>query len=138
MSTIVGRRAAVFLPLILSATLALPAVGQTPSDHSATPVVEGVALSSEVDLTRVKLASKIMDADAYTTGGEKLGDVSDILLNQNGNAIAISVSVGGFLGIDEANVAIPMRKISFEYDRNELKVIADVSREEVKIAADAK
>ncbi len=138
MSNSVCRRAAVFLSLIASATLTLPGVAQTLPNTPASPIVEGVVRSTEIDLTRAKLASKIMDADAYTTDGGKLGEVSDVLLDEKGKAIAIMVAVGGFLGIDETEVAIPMRKISFAYDGNALEVIADVNREEVKIAADAK
>lgn len=130
-------RAAVLSAFLMSGAMALPAVAQTESDKTATPVVEDVILFTEVDYSPISLASNIMKADAYTIGGEKIGDVFDIVLDENGRAIAITVGVGGFLGIDETNVAIPMSKVSLERDGSSLKVIADVTKEEVKEAAKA-
>lgn len=158
MSNILDRHMVIILTLILSGTLALPAMSQTQSDQSATPVVEDIVLFTEVDLAPVNLASTILDADAYTPSGEKLGEVSDILLDGNNRAIGVVVGVGGFLGIDETNVAIPINKISITpeetdgrpileqrlysvsitYKETDLRVVADVTKEEVQAAAQAK
>jgi sporulation protein YlmC with PRC-barrel domain len=37
----------------------------------------------------------------------KVGDVRDLIIDKDGRIIAAIVGVGGFLGIDEKNVAIP-------------------------------
>lgn len=37
----------------------------------------------------------------------KVGDVRDLIIDEDGRIIAAIVGVGGFLGIDEKNVAIP-------------------------------
>lgn len=137
MLKIISPRSAVLSAFLISGAMAFPVVAQTQSDQAATPIIEDVILFTEVDYSPISLASNIMKADAYTIGGEKIGDVSDIVLDENGRAIAVTVGVGGFLGIDETSVAIPMSKVSLERDGSSLKVIADVTKEEVKKAAKA-
>ena len=133
----ISRRALIFSAILTSAAMALPAAAQTQGDQSSSPVVDQVITFSEIDFAPVNLASKIMDTDAYTPSGEKLGDVSDIVLDENGNALAITVGVGGFLGIDEAYVAIPISKVTFQNEASGLRVVADVTKDEVTNAAKA-
>jgi hypothetical protein len=133
----ISRRALIFSAILTSAAMALPAAAQTQGDQSTTPVVDQVIVYSEIDFAPLNLASKIMDADAYTPGGDKLGGVSDIVLDENGNALAITVGVGGFLGIDETYVAIPISKLMFQNEASGLRVVADVSKDEVTNAAKA-
>lgn len=55
------------------------------------------------------LASNIMDESVYNGTGEdadSIGDVTDIVFNQDGSIEAIVVGVGGFLGIGQKDVAI--------------------------------
>jgi len=42
-----------------------------------------------------------------------VGDINDVLVDQNGKITHIVVGVGGFLGIGEKNVAIPFDKVNF-------------------------
>lgn len=137
MLKVISPRAAILSALLISGAMALPAVAETQSDQAATPAVDEVIVFTEVDYAPVNLASKILDADAYTISGEKIGDVSDMVLDENGKVIAVTVGVGGFLGIDESYVAIPMSKVTLERDGSSLKVIADVTKEGVKRAAEA-
>jgi hypothetical protein len=135
MLTLISRRALIFSAILTSAAMALPAAAETQGDHSTSPVIDEVIVYSEIDFAPLNLASEIMDADVYTPSGDKLGDVSDIVLDENGNALAISVGVGGFLGIDQTYVAIPMSKVSLEHEASGLRVVADVTKDEVKNAA---
>jgi hypothetical protein len=112
-----SRRALIISAILTSAAMVLPAAAQTQGDQSASPVVDQVIV--------------------YTPGGDELGDVSDMVLDENGNALAIVVGVGGFLGIDETSVAIPMSKVSFQNEASGLRVVADVTKDEVKNAAKA-
>lgn len=45
--------------------------------------------------------------------GENIGDISDVLVNEEGEVIAVLVGVGGFLGIGEKNVAVAMSALEF-------------------------
>lgn len=45
---------------------------------------------------------------------EAFGEVQDILIDSNGQAVAAVISVGGFLGMGEKHVAVSWRQVSME------------------------
>lgn len=54
------------------------------------------------------LGSNLMDAEVVTIADESLGSVNDVLLDDQGRVAAIVVGVGGFLGIGQKDVGIPL------------------------------
>jgi sporulation protein YlmC with PRC-barrel domain len=57
--------------------------------------------------------SKFKGTNVLGPDNEKVGDVTDMLFDQNGKTHALIVGVGGFLGIGEKNVAIDMSAFQF-------------------------
>lgn len=51
-------------------------------------------------------ASNLIGAEIKTTNDEEVGPVSDLIINKDGQIVAIVVGVGGFLGMGEREVAI--------------------------------
>jgi len=51
-------------------------------------------------------ATNYYKQSVYDTSGNKVGDVSDLIVDKDGRITAAIVGVGGFLGMDEKNVAI--------------------------------
>jgi sporulation protein YlmC with PRC-barrel domain len=51
-------------------------------------------------------ASLLMGQDVMTRQGENMGAVSDLVIDKDGQVIAIVVGVGGILGMGEKDVAI--------------------------------
>ncbi|WP_185982925.1 PRC-barrel domain-containing protein [Aureimonas mangrovi] len=45
--------------------------------------------------------------------GESIGSISDVLVDENGEVIAVLVGVGGFLGIGAKDVAVSMEALEF-------------------------
>ena len=86
------------------------------------------------------LASKFKGTDVVGTNDEKIGDVSDILFEQNGKVLAYIVGVGGFLGIGSKDVAIA--PASFQVvrtnDRDEMKLKLAMSKDDLKNAPEFK
>lgn len=58
-------------------------------------------------------ASKLEGLDVYNQDNEKIGDISELLVDGGGRIQAVVVGIGGFLGIGERDVAIPMDQIRF-------------------------
>jgi sporulation protein YlmC with PRC-barrel domain len=58
-------------------------------------------------------ASKLVGVDVYGQNNEKIGDVNDVLMDANGNAQAVVIGVGGFLGIGEKDVALPFNAVQW-------------------------
>lgn len=53
-----------------------------------------------------------MGQEIYTADNQSIGDIKDLLVQNDGGVVAAVVGVGGFLGIGEKNVAIPFDKIT--------------------------
>jgi hypothetical protein len=64
------------------------------------------------------MASKLIGTTVVGANNESIGDVNDVLLEPNGQAIAVIVGVGGFLGIGEKDVAVSFSQLEFT-SRNE-------------------
>lgn len=63
--------------------------------------------------------------------GESIGDISDVLVNEEGEVIAVLVGVGGFLGIGEKDVAVSMSALEFGPGKTEgLKTEDEVQAEQ--------
>lgn len=59
------------------------------------------------------LSTNILNVDVIGSDGEQIGSVDDILIDRDGNVLGIIVGVGGFLGIGERDVAIPIEAVEF-------------------------
>ena len=70
----------------------------------------------------------IDEIDVVTADGEDLGEVESVLIDAAGNPAAVSVEVGGFLGVGEDERIIPMDRLTYQ-DGNYLITI---TREEVE------
>lgn len=57
--------------------------------------------------------SKLMGLDVYNDGGEKLGDINELLVDKDGKVHAVVIGVGGFLGMGEHDIAVSMDKLRF-------------------------
>ncbi|MEC5292548.1 PRC-barrel domain-containing protein [Aurantimonas sp. C2-6-R+9] len=51
--------------------------------------------------------------DVYDTAGESIGSITDVLVSEQGEVIAVLVGVGGFLGIGRKDVAVAMDALEF-------------------------
>jgi hypothetical protein len=59
------------------------------------------------------LASKLIGTTVASANNESIGDVNDVLMDRNGQALAVIVGVGGFLGIGEKDVAVAFNELEF-------------------------
>jgi sporulation protein YlmC with PRC-barrel domain len=59
------------------------------------------------------MASKLIGTRVVSSNNESIGDINDVIVDRNGQAIAAVVGVGGFLGIGEKDVAVPFNALEF-------------------------
>lgn len=57
--------------------------------------------------------SRLIGAEIYTAGNERIGEVNEILVADTGSVVAVVLGVGGFLGLGEKNVAVPFGAIEW-------------------------
>src|ERR1700712_5451582 len=58
-------------------------------------------------------ASKLVGVDVYNEANEKIGDVSEIILDKSGKVANVIIGVGGFLGMGEHYVAVGYDKLKW-------------------------
>jgi sporulation protein YlmC with PRC-barrel domain len=58
-------------------------------------------------------ASKLIGLKVYNDSNERLGDINELILDNNGKVNAVVVGVGGFLGMGEHDIAVSMDKLKF-------------------------
>ena len=57
------------------------------------------------------LASDIYKANVYDPSENKIGDVTDLIIDSNANVTAAIVSVGGFIGVGQKDVMISFKDL---------------------------
>src|SRR5262245_29821969 len=48
--------------------------------------------------------------------GDNLGDINNVIRNERGQVVAVTIGVGGFLGMGEKNVGVPFQALDFRLD----------------------
>ncbi len=83
------------------------------------------------------LSSKFVGTDVIGTDDKKIGDVSDVLINEKGEVVAYVVGVGGFLGIGQKDVALAPSsfQVVAGQNRNDTKLRLSMSKDQLTQAA---
>ena len=93
--------------IVVTATLLLSSVAfaQQPSPTPA-PAADQRANTAMIKHSGEWRASKFIGLDIYNQQNEKIGDVNEILIDQNGRVTGYVIGVGGFLGMGEHDVLV--------------------------------
>lgn len=81
-------------------------------------------------------ADKLIGATVYNTEGEKVGDVQDIVFDQDGKIVGVVLKVGGLLGIGGKSVGIKWDEVKIS-PADELMTIS-YKKEQLEVAPDFK
>jgi len=85
------------------------------------------------------LASTLIGQPAVNAQNETIGDVNDLVTDQNGKVIAALIGVGGFLGLGEKDVAVRFEDLKLTRDEgNNVKVMLDLNKDTLTSAPDYK
>jgi len=64
------------------------------------------------------LASQFMGQTVYSGSNENVGEINDLVMTKDLDNVVAIIGVGGFLGIGEKDVAIPINEITATKDAN--------------------
>jgi sporulation protein YlmC with PRC-barrel domain len=109
--------------LIAMPALAFPAAAQTTGD----------AFVKQQSMNQWR-ASKLVGVSVVGPNQEKIGKIDDVLVDHDGNAQVVVVSVGGFLGIGAKDVGVPFKTLQW---RTEGRTVAVPSAQTTMPGADA-
>ena len=109
---------------------AAPADG-TASDGTAPryDLPEGYAIVEPSVLT----AEMLTGANVYGPNNNDIATIADLVLTPEGKVSQVVMDVGGFLGMGEHRVALPMERISVaQRDGGDIRVYTDMTEDELK------
>jgi sporulation protein YlmC with PRC-barrel domain len=69
-------------------------------------------------------ASKLVGVNVVGADQKTIGAIRDVLIDHDGNAQAVVIGVGGFLGIGSKNVAVPFKTLQW---RTEGRTVAETA-----------
>jgi sporulation protein YlmC with PRC-barrel domain len=72
-------------------------------------------------------SSKLTGLNVYNND-DKIGDINELIVGQDGRIEAVVIGVGGFLGIGEHNVAVPFNQVKFMEEARRTAVRTDADR----------
>jgi sporulation protein YlmC with PRC-barrel domain len=92
----------------VAATLVGAAHAQQTTTGVATPIQGQVLNTLPADSTTV---TNYYKQNVYDPSDAKIGEITDVLVGRDGKVEAFMVSVGGFLGVGEKDVAVPFSAV---------------------------
>jgi sporulation protein YlmC with PRC-barrel domain len=115
------------MPMAPEATAPEPSMPQTQADVPTLPSPQDATIPSEQAGNAAKmfieqqrpgevLASSLIGSTVEDPSGETLGDINDVVLNDEDIVDGVVIGVGGFLGIGEKNVAVSFDAIERSTD----------------------
>ena len=104
-------KAAIFLTLVSVVFIAVGAGDSAAQTAGSTTVSVSGSELKEV-ATGWSAKKQILGKTVYNDAGEKIGEVNDLIVAPNKQVSYAIVEVGGFIGMGERDVAVPMSKLT--------------------------
>lgn len=122
-------------------TMKAPAAGNTGA--TGTTSAAGAGMTGEYLTEQAEnqiSANDYIGKSIYNGEDKSIGSVTDLILEENGGIVAAVVGVGGFLGMGQKNVAVPMDKITVtrEADSNDIRLTTMETADALKAAPEFK
>ncbi|MUO79124.1 photosystem reaction center subunit H [Agrobacterium vitis] len=125
-------------------TPATPGTTTTTPSTGTAPAMPGASAAMDTYLTQQGsdqlAASNYIGQNVYA-GDKSIGEIKDLIMQQNGGLVAAVIGVGGFVGIGEKYVAVPVSKITVTRDAqnaDKLRLTTTETAETLKAAPEFK
>jgi sporulation protein YlmC with PRC-barrel domain len=124
------------------AVVAGTANAQTPNTNANTPArtTTGVGTPAQAQVmtslptTSTTSIANFYKQNVYDPSEKKIGEVSDVLVDNDGKIDGFIVSVGGFLGLGEKNVAVPFNAVQASQRNGSWWLTMNASADQLKNA----
>ena len=99
--------------LIGGAAFAQTATTPASPNTAASPPASSSSAMNAISLKDNWRASKLVGLAVYNDSNEKLGDISEILVDKSGKINAVVIGIGGFLGVGQHDIAVSFDKLKW-------------------------
>ena len=106
-------RTSLLLGGLLSSVVIVSAFAQSNPPVPAATAPTTVTTMAPASLSPMWRASKLVGVDVYNDQNEKLGDISEVLLDKSGKVDGVIIGVGGFLGMGQRDIKVEMSRLKF-------------------------
>jgi sporulation protein YlmC with PRC-barrel domain len=115
-----------------------PASPAAPSAGTTAPAVDassaaGTYLTQQAE-NQIS-ANDYIGKSVYNANNESIGSINDLIFEDQGGVVAAVIGVGGFLGIAEKDVAVPIEKVTMNRDaanNNEVRLTTTETADTLK------
>ena len=123
--------------LIVAAAVAATVTGAAYAQQSQTTGAAPQAQSQTLATlpSDASTVTKWYKQDVYDPSENKIGEISDVLVDQDGKISAFIVSVGGFLGMGEKHVAVPFDNVHDTHGKRDRWLTMNTTKDALKSAA---
>jgi len=79
--------------------------------------------------------TRLYKQSVYDGSDARIGEVDDILMTNDGRAVALVIGVGGFLGLGETHVVAPLQAVAVSMQNDKPKLVMKATKEQLNKAA---
>jgi sporulation protein YlmC with PRC-barrel domain len=72
--------------------------------------------------------------DVYDPNNNKIGQISDVLVDKSGKISTLIIGVGGFLGAGQKDVAVPFEEVQATTKDNRVHLVMNTTKDALKSA----
>jgi sporulation protein YlmC with PRC-barrel domain len=80
------------------------------------------------------LASDVYKADVYDPSEHKIGKITDLMIDSNGNVTGAIIGVGGFLGSGKKDVVVPFKELKVSMRDGKDWLVLNRTKDELMMA----
>jgi hypothetical protein len=88
------------------------------------------------DETQFLANDEVIGKDVVNITDEEVGEIVDLVMDRDQKLVGVELSVGGFLGLGEKWVAVPVETIQFPTDDQPARLLVAVTEEQLTNAPD--
>ena len=112
-----------------------PAEQELAEEEEATPPADMTFIEVQ-DEAQFLADDEVIGKNVVNMMDEKVGTIADLVMDQDQKLVGVVLSVGGFLGLGEKWVAIPVDQIDFPTEDQPARLQVAVTEEQLKNAPD--
>jgi PRC-barrel domain len=118
-----------------------PTMAEEPPADEATEAAEATP-PADMEFLQVQeeaqfLANdEVIGKEVVNEAGEQVGSIADLVMDQDQKLVGVVLSVGGFLGVGDKWVAVPVEQIDFPTPEEPARLLAAVTEEQLTNAPD--
>ena len=111
---------------------------QTADDVPPSPAKSGPPGPSYLEPLYATEVTSVLGKNVVGPNGEKLGLITDVVVDRDGRPRAAIIDFGGFLGVGSRKVAIDWNLLTFATEKRDRSVVLALDRREIQAAPEYK